>query len=72
MERIGHAYLVAAIDKLPDLYKDVLKLRCLYQMSTEDTATLLGLSTNGVNQRLFRAKAKLMDILMEEDYFDET
>lgn len=71
MERIGHAYLVAAIDKLPDLYKDVLKLRCLYQMSTEETAQILRISPNSVNQRLFRAKSKLMSILKEEQYFNE-
>ncbi|WP_282751190.1 RNA polymerase sigma factor [Emergencia timonensis] len=71
LDRIRHTCLVAAIDKLPDIYKDVLKLRCLYQMTTADTATTLGLTSNGVNQRLFRAKAKLMDILKEEGYFDE-
>lgn len=72
LARIGHAYLVSAINKLPDLYKDALKLRCLYQLSTEETAAVLGLTVNGVNQRLFRAKLKLMEILKEEGYFDET
>lgn len=70
--KVRYDDLVVAISKLQNPYLDVLKLRCLYQQSAEETANILGISVNSVNQRLFRAKAKLKQILKEEQYFYET
>ena len=51
--------LAAAIGELPESLRDVLRLRCLYELSAERTAALLGLNANTVNIRLSRARKLL-------------
>jgi len=53
----------AAIDRLPDSYRTVLLLRDLEEMSTEETARVLGLSANAVKVRLHRARQALRTVL---------
>ncbi len=48
-----------AVSKLEPAYRVVLQLRELEQLSTEETAELLGLSISAVKSRLLRARLKL-------------
>ncbi len=56
-------FLAGEIEKLPDRYKEVLTLRCLNELSTEQTAKLLGCTPNSVNIRLTRARKLLKERL---------
>lgn len=49
----------AAIDSLPELYRAVLVMRGVEEMSTVDTAACLSLSEDAVKTRLRRARALL-------------
>ena len=52
-----------SIDKLPDTYRTVLLLRDIEELSTEETAEMLGINTNTVKVRLHRARQALRAIL---------
>jgi RNA polymerase sigma-70 factor, ECF subfamily len=52
-----------AIDKLPETYRTVLLLRDIEELSTEETARLLGTNNNTVKVRLHRARQALRAIL---------
>jgi RNA polymerase sigma-70 factor (ECF subfamily) len=52
-----------AIEKLPDAYRIVLHLRDIEEMSTAETAEILGISTNVVKIRLHRARQALRKLL---------
>jgi RNA polymerase sigma-70 factor (ECF subfamily) len=58
-----------AIQSLPDLYRSVFVLRDLEQLSTKETARILGLSEDNVKTRLRRARLFLRNLLSE--YFRE-
>jgi RNA polymerase sigma-70 factor (ECF subfamily) len=58
-----------AIQSLPDLYRSVFVLRDLEQLSTKETARILGLSEDNVKTRLRRARLFLRNLLSE--YFEE-
>ncbi len=53
----------AKIDELPDAYRVVLLVRDIEELSTEETATLLGISTSAVKTRLHRARQALRELL---------
>jgi len=59
--------LYAAMDRLPEKYRTVLILSALEESSGEDIATLLGIEPNTVWVRLHRARAKLADLLSQEE-----
>lgn len=65
--KLGYEDVMQAIEQLPVLYRDVLKLRCLYQHSPEETGKALGIPSNTVNQRFARAKTRLLEILGKEN-----
>ena len=52
-----------AIDRLPDNYREVLVLRDLEELSTEEVAKLLGVTANAVKVRLHRARQALRTLL---------
>lgn len=54
-----------AVAELPELYRAVFLLRDAEQMSTEDTADILGVSTDVVKTRLHRARLALRKQLDE-------
>jgi RNA polymerase sigma-70 factor (ECF subfamily) len=59
----------AAIDELPDLYRDVLLLRDIEELTTEEAATALGITVAALKTRLHRARLALrerLDDLMHE------
>ncbi|HEX5217280.1 MAG TPA: sigma-70 family RNA polymerase sigma factor [Vicinamibacterales bacterium] len=53
----------AAIDQLPDSYRTVLVMRDIEGLSTEETATALGLTANAVKIRLHRARMALRTLI---------
>jgi RNA polymerase sigma-70 factor, ECF subfamily len=52
-----------AIGELPPLYRSVVLLRDLEELTTEETADVLDVSTDVVKTRLHRARAALRDLL---------
>ena len=52
-----------AIDRLPDTYREVLILRDLEELDTEETAELLDASANAIKVRLHRARQALRTLL---------
>jgi RNA polymerase sigma-70 factor (ECF subfamily) len=61
------ARLKAALDRLGDRDREVLVLRHLEQLSTRDTAAVLGISEGAVKVRLLRALQRLRELLEEEE-----
>ena len=55
-----------AIDRLPDLYREVLILRDMEERDTAETAEILGTSSNVVKVRLHRARQALRTLLDRE------
>jgi RNA polymerase sigma-70 factor (ECF subfamily) len=53
----------AGIEQLPDAYREVLLLRDIEEYDTEETANLLGVSSNAVKTRLHRARQALREVL---------
>jgi RNA polymerase sigma-70 factor (ECF subfamily) len=53
----------AKIEELPDAYRVVLLLRDIEELSTEEAATLLGLTVSAVKTRLHRARQALRELL---------
>jgi RNA polymerase sigma-70 factor (ECF subfamily) len=53
----------AAIDQLPDSHRTVLLLRDIEELSTEETAQALGVTSNTVKIRLHRARQALLKLL---------
>lgn len=59
------AFLEQAVDELPDTFRLVFILRDIEEMSTEETATQLGLKPETVKTRLYRAR-RLMRAAIEK------
>lgn len=59
--------LAECINKLGDIYKDVLYLRIFHQLSSREAAKILNISEANVNTRLKRAKRMLYQMLKEYD-----
>jgi RNA polymerase sigma-70 factor, ECF subfamily len=55
--------VLAAIDKLPDLYRDILMLRDIEELSTEEAAQQLEITEGAVKTRLHRARLALRETL---------
>jgi len=52
-----------AIDRLPASYREVLMLRDIEELDTQETAGMLGISTGAVKTRLHRARQALRELL---------
>ncbi len=52
-----------AIDRLPENYRNVLLLRDIEELDTEETAELMGISASAVKTRLHRARQALRELL---------
>lgn len=59
------AQVRASIDRLPETHRVVLQLRDIEEMSTEETAEILGITPNAVKIRLHRARQALRALLDE-------
>jgi RNA polymerase sigma-70 factor (ECF subfamily) len=56
----------ACIDQLPDNYREVLLLRDIEELSTEESARALGMTATAVKVRLHRARQALSTLLRRE------
>ena len=65
-----NAMVREAIDRLPETYRTVLMLRDIDELDTEETAKMLGVTTNAVKIRLHRARLALRALL--EPHLTET
>jgi RNA polymerase sigma-70 factor (ECF subfamily) len=63
VKRETRARVRAAIDRLPDSYRTVLLMRDIEELSTDETAQALGVTTGTVKIRLHRARQALMKLL---------
>ena len=59
--------IAKCINKLPGKYRDVLILRYLDEMNTEDIADLLGRKYETVKKQLLRGRSILKELLKEEE-----
>ena len=59
--------VMEALKKLPEEFRTVLVLRIVEEMSVEEVAEMLGISTGTVKSRLFRAKDKMRELLAGQD-----
>lgn len=57
------ATLAEAIEHLPEAYRNVLTLRDIEELDTEETAKAMGISTGAVKTRLHRARQALRGLL---------
>lgn len=57
------AFVRARIEQLPEQYRLILILRDIEELDTDETATLLGISTAAVKTRLHRARQALRGLL---------
>lgn len=57
--------LMKCINELDDKYKDVFRLRVIYELNSKEISNLLNISEQNVNIRFMRAKAKLRQKLEE-------
>jgi len=60
--------LLAAIESLPSIYKEVLMLRYVQQLEIKHIAKLLNRPRNTIHKQLTRAKAQLLRIYQREDF----
>lgn len=60
------AIVRACIDRLPDNYREVLMLRDIEELSTEESARALSMTTTAVKVRLHRARQALSTLLRQE------
>ncbi len=63
-EEIG-AITRAVLDELPEIFRTVLVLREFDEMAYQDIADLLGISIGTVESRLFRARARFKEKLLQ-------
>lgn len=57
------AAVMTALKKLPEEFRTVLVLRIIEELSVEEVAEMLGVSTGTIKSRLFRAKDKMRELL---------
>jgi RNA polymerase sigma-70 factor (ECF subfamily) len=63
LARLTRAHVRACIDRLPDPYREVLVLRYIEELDTEQTAQQLGINPGAVKTRLHRARQALRTLL---------
>jgi RNA polymerase sigma-70 factor (ECF subfamily) len=62
--------LLAAIKKLPEASRVAFEYKYVHDLSNQEIADILGISSKTVSKRIERAKEKLRQILNEEDVYD--
>ncbi|MDN3018149.1 RNA polymerase sigma factor [Paenibacillus sp. BSR1-1] len=71
VRKIEYAYLYEAINQLKDNYRDVIILRGIAELSSQEAGHVLGWSENKVNVTFHRAVKKLNECLKEGEYFEK-
>jgi len=60
------ATIRACIERLPENYRAVLKLRDIEELSTQEVSEMLGMTPTAVKVRLHRARQALSTLLRKE------
>jgi RNA polymerase sigma-70 factor, ECF subfamily len=71
LKKIEYAYLYKAINELKPNYRDVILLRGIAELSSQEAGQVLGWTENKVNVTFFRAIKKLNECLKDGEYFDQ-
>jgi RNA polymerase sigma-70 factor, ECF subfamily len=58
---------ICALDQLDPVFREVLTLRFLEDLSVDETAEIIGVPSGTVKSRLFHAKKALKNILSREE-----
>jgi RNA polymerase sigma-70 factor (ECF subfamily) len=66
LQKETRALVRAAIDRLPVVHRTVLLMRDIEELSTSETAQMLGISDNAVKIRLHRARQALTTLLARQ------
>ncbi|MEH7334963.1 RNA polymerase sigma factor [Neobacillus drentensis] len=69
--KIEYANLYEAINQLKDNYRDIILLRGIAELSSQEAGQVLGWSENKVNVTFHRAVKKLNECLKEGEYYEE-
>lgn len=59
-----------ALDKLPDIYREIMKLHLLYNLQQIQIAEILNIKIHIVKYRIKKGKILLQKILREEEFYD--
>ncbi|WHY66059.1 RNA polymerase sigma factor [Neobacillus sp. SuZ13] len=70
VRKMEYAYLYEAINELKPTYRDVILLRGIAELSSQEAGQVLGWTENKVNVTFFRAVRKLNERLKEGEYFE--
>ncbi|MGG1678013.1 RNA polymerase sigma factor [Neobacillus sp. NRS-1170] len=71
LRKFEYEKLYEAINQLKDNYRDVIILRGIAELSSQEAGQVLGWSENKVNVTFHRAVRKLNECLKEGEYFEE-
>jgi RNA polymerase sigma-70 factor (ECF subfamily) len=58
-----HAHVLACVETLPQKERDVLMLSAFEELSSVETAAVLGITESSVRSRLFRARNLMAELL---------
>jgi len=72
LEQAGQQQVQAALGQVPVIYREVLLLCDVEEMSYQEIADTLGVPTGTVMSRLYRARKALRAVLQEQDKMRET
>lgn len=61
--RLDAEYIASKIAQLPPLYRDILTLKFLNELSDKEIASVLGITNSNARKRLQRAKTALLKLL---------
>ena len=70
IDEINITDLVKKIESLPDIYRDVLMMRFIYEYSYNAISEILNISETTARKRLERARQKLLQIIEKETKYD--
>ena len=70
VRKMEYAYLYEAINELKPNYRDVILLRGIAELSSQEAGQVLGWTENKVNVTFFRAVRKLNERLKEGEYLE--
>lgn len=71
LKKQEYARLYEAINELRPNYRDVILLKGIAELTSQETGQVLGWSDNKVNVTFFRAVKKLNEHLKEGEYFEQ-
>lgn len=68
LSKEGYKRIVALIENMSDTYKDVMRLRFVFENSNDEIAEITGLTKTNVETRISRGRVILIEMLREEGY----